>query len=61
MKRPCSCSRLSLYSRDGTVATSGHIVECLTDDEIEVAISFLRQELYRRSDGKCGKPIHYVA
>jgi hypothetical protein len=39
------------YTRDAQVVPSGHVIECLTDSELETAIAVLDRELNRRERG----------
>lgn len=52
MNRPCSCGRLSTYSRDGHIAVPMPFIECLTIEELNAAIGALDREILRRSKGE---------
>lgn len=64
MKRPCSCGRLTTYSRNGRTPPVDNTMQCLTDEEIKDALTALNQEILRRSgtsSNGMGRAVHCVA
>jgi hypothetical protein len=51
MNRPCTCGKLSLYDRKGTVREFDNGANCLTDSEVMSAAALLMDEWRRRFSG----------
>ncbi|HTT96782.1 MAG TPA: hypothetical protein VMF58_01930 [Rhizomicrobium sp.] len=60
LNRPCSCSGLHSYSRDGRAIVPPSVLACLTGDELSNAIDALSLELRHRAEDK-GQSLHIVA